>query len=99
MEFPKSPVYAFANDDELVEIAKAAGTEVFGNQFVLEGEDELFLSGDNAYRYFRETRGLFSVFLAGIPGENHPLHHPKFQLDERILPYSVEALYKMITKL
>ena len=99
MEFPKSPVYAFANDAELVEIAKAAGTEVFGNQFVLEGEDELFLSGDNAYRYFRETRGLFSVFLAGIPGENHPLHHPKFQLDERILPYSVEALYKMITKL
>ena len=99
MEFPKSPVYAFANDDEPVEIAKAAGTEVFGNQFVLEGEDELFLSGDNAYRYFRETRGLFSVFLAGIPGENHPLHHPKFQLDERILPYSVEALYKMITKL
>ena len=63
------------------------GAEVFGDKFVLEGEDELFLSGDNAYRYFRETRGLFTVFLAGIPGENHPLHHPKFQLDERILPY------------
>ena len=41
----------------------------------------------------------FTVFLAGIPGENHPLHHPKFQLDERILPYSVEALYKIITTL
>ena len=35
----------------------------------------------------------------GIPGENHPLHHPKFQLDERILPYSVETLYKIITTL
>ena len=68
-------------------------------KFVLEGEDELFLSGDNAYRYFRETRGLFTVFLAGIPGENYPLHHPKFQLDERILPYSVETLYKIITTL
>ena len=99
MEFPKDPVYAFANDDELVETAKAVGEEVFGDKFVLEGEDELFLSGDNAYRYFKETRGLFTVFLAGIPGEEHPLHHPKFQLDERILPYSVEALYKIITKL
>ena len=85
--------------EELTETAKAVGEEVFGDKFVLEGEDELFLSGDNAYRYFRETRGLFTVFLAGIPGENHPLHHPKFQLDERILPYSVEALYKIITTL
>ena len=99
MEFPKDPVYAFANDDELVQIAKTVGEEVFGNKFVLEGEDELFLSGDNAYRYFKETRGLFTVFLAGIPGEEHPLHHPKFQLDEKILPYSVEALYKIITRL
>ena len=99
MEFPKDPVYAFANDDELVRTAKAVGEEIFGDKFVLEGEDELFLSGDNAYRYFKETRGLFSVFLAGIPGEEHPLHHPKFQLDERILPYSVEALYKIITEL
>lgn len=99
MEFPKDPVYAFANDEELTETAKAVGEEVFGNKFVLEGEDELFLSGENAYRYFRETIGLFTVFLAGIPGENHPLHHPNFQLDERILPYSVEALYKIITTL
>ena len=99
MEFPKDPVYAFANDDELVQTARSVGEEVFGDRFVLEGEDELFLSGDNAYRYFRETRGLFSVFLAGISGEEHPLHHPKFQLDERILPYSVEALYKIITRL
>ena len=99
MEFPKDPVYAFANDDELVWTAKAVGEEIFGDKFVLEGEDELFLSGDNAYRYFKETRGLFSVFLAGIPGEEHPLHHPKFQLDERVLPYSVEALYKIITEL
>ena len=99
MEFPKDPVYAFANDDELVQTAKSVGEEVFGDKFVLEGEDELFLSGDNAYRYFQETRGLFSVFLAGISGEEHPLHHPKFRLDERILPYSVEALYKIITRL
>lgn len=43
MEFPKDPVYAFANDEELTETAKAVGEEVFGDKFVLEGEDELFL--------------------------------------------------------
>lgn len=26
------------------------------------------------------------------------LHHPKFRLDERILPFSVEALYEIIRK-
>ena len=44
MEFPKSPVYAFANDDELVQTEKYVGKEIFGEEFVLEGEDELFLS-------------------------------------------------------
>lgn len=99
VEYPKDPVYAFANDGELVQIAKQTGEKVFGDKFVLEGEDELFLSGDNAYRYFRETRGLFSIFLAGIPQEVYPFHHPKFRLDENILPYSVETLYEMIKKI
>ena len=99
MVFPKDPVYPFANDDGLTDIASCVGKEVFGKNFLLEGEEELFLSGDNAYRYFKKTKGLFCVFLAGIPGESYPLHHPKFQLDEKILPYSVEALYKIITKI
>lgn len=54
------------------------------------------LSGDNAYRYFQKSRGLFSVFLAGIPGKTYPLHHPKFQIDEAVLPYSLEALYEIL---
>lgn len=99
MEFPKEPVLSFANDPELTEIAKTAGEDIFKDRFKLEGEDELFLFGDNAYRYFQKTRGLFTVFLAAVPGENHPLHHPKFRIDERILPYSVETLYEMIKKI
>ena len=52
MEFPKDPVYAFANDEKLTETAKAVGEEVFGDKFVLEGEDELFLSGDQRIQIF-----------------------------------------------
>lgn len=94
IEYPKPAVLPFANDASLTRIAAAAGKKVFGEHFILEDENQLFLSGDNAYRYFQKSRGLFSVFLAGIPGKTYPLHHPKFQIDEAVLPYSLEALYE-----
>lgn len=96
MEYPKPAVLPFANDRELTGIAQKAGEKIFGDRFILEGEEQLFLSGDNAYRYFLQTRGLFCVFLAGIPGKIYPLHHSKFQIDEKILPYSLEALYTIL---
>ena len=97
LEYPKPAVLPFANDPELTRIAETAGRKIFGEQFLLEGEEQLFLSGDNAYRYFLHTKGLFSVFLAGIPDKGYPLHHPKFQIDENILPYSLEALYEILS--
>lgn len=97
LEYPKPAVLPFANDSELTRIAETAGRKIFGEQFLLEGEEQLFLSGDNAYRYFLHTKGLFSVFLAGIPDKGYPLHHPKFQIDEDILPYSLEALYEILS--
>lgn len=62
-------------------------------------QEQTFLSGDNAYRYFQKTRGLFVVFLAAVPGQEYPLHHPRFVLNEEILPYSLEALYKILYKI
>ena len=96
IEYPKPVVLPFANDPGLTKIAEAAGKKVFGKRFFLEGEDQLFLSGDNAYRYFLQTKGVFCVFLAGIPEKVYPLHHPKFQIDEEILPYSLETLYEIL---
>lgn len=93
---PKPPVLPFTNDVFLTEAVKKAGKKVFKERFWTEGEEELFLSGDNAYRYFQRIKGVFAVFLAGMKEENYPLHHPKFQIDETILPYSVEALYEII---
>ena len=80
----KEPVLSFANDSEFTELAAGIGQEVFGERFILEGEDELFLAGDNAYRYFQRTRGVFLIFLAAVPGKEYPLHHPKMELDENI---------------
>lgn len=98
LSFPKDPVLPFANDPTLTAIAADTGRTIFGSNFLLEGEDELFLTGDNAYRYYQQTKGLFCVFLAAVPGEEHPFHHPKFQIDERILLPSVQTLYEIIRK-
>ena len=98
LSFPKDPVLPFANDPTLTAIAADTGRTIFGSRFLLEGEDELFLTGDNAYRYYQQTKGLFCVFLAAVPGEEHPFHHPKFQIDERILLTSVQTLYEIIRK-
>lgn len=98
LSFPKEPVLPFANDPTLTAIAADTGRTIFGSHFLLEGEDELFLTGDNAYRYYQQTKGLFCVFLAAVPGEEHPFHHPKFQIDERILLPSVQTLYEIIRK-
>ena len=98
LSFPKDPVLPFANDPTLTAIAADTGRTIFGSRFLLEGEDELFLTGDNAYRYYQQTKGLFCVFLAAVPGEEHPFHHPKFQIDERILLPSVQTLYEIIRK-
>lgn len=98
LSFPKDPVLPFANDPTLTAIATDIGRTIFGSRFLLEGEDGLFLTGDNAYRYYQQTKGLFCVFLAAVPGEEHPFHHPKFQIDERILLPSVQTLYEIIRK-
>lgn len=98
LSFPKDPVLPFANDPTLTAIAADTGRTIFGSHFLLEGEDELFLTGDNAYRYYQQTKGLFCVFLAAVSGEEHPFHHPKFQIDERILLPSVQTLYEIIRK-
>lgn len=99
MIFPKDPVLPIVNDLQLVDIAAEAGKEVFKERFLMEGEEELYLSGDNAYRYFRQTRGVFVVFLAGDNEKSYPLHHPKFRLDEKILRPSLETLYRILWKM
>ncbi len=98
LRFLKPPVLPFSNDAGHTQTAAHIGREIFGKRFFLEGEDALFLSGDNAYRYFQKVPGVFLVFLAA-PEQANPLHHPKFQLDEEILPYSVEMLCRLLKRM
>ena len=67
--------------------------------FSWRGKTDLFLAGDNAYRYFQKTRGIFLVFLAQKPGNPYPLHHPRMELDQRIFSYSLETVCRMIKRI
>ena len=59
----------------------------------------MFLSGDKHTDILEKPEDFSQYFLREYQEKIILLHHPKFQLDERILPYSVEALYKIITTL
>ena len=99
LSFPKDPVLPFANDPTLTAIAADTGRTIFGSHFLLEGEDELFLTGDNAYRYYQQTKGLFCVFLAAVPGEDS-IHFiiRSFRLMKGSFSPSVQTLYEIIRK-
>lgn len=88
---------SFANDSEFTELAAGIGQEVFGERFILEGEDELFLAGD----VLATSRGQGESFdfSGSSSGKEYPLHHPKMELDENIFPYSLETVYQMIKKM
>lgn len=95
MILKEDPVLPLINDKELTKTGSRIGKEIWGNHFVLEGDDKIYLSGDNAYRYFQQVRGLFTVFLAGKE-KAYPLHHPQFDFDEEVLSYSLETLYRLV---
>lgn len=86
------------NDPLLVEKGSRIGRELFGEKFYL-GEPP-FLVGDNAAYYMEEIPGMRTVFLAGkAEGENYPVHHPGFDIEEPVMEDALEFLYRFCTEL
>ena len=68
---------------------------MFEDKFYL-GEKP-FLVGDNAAYYMEEVPGMRVVFLAGREGEEpYPVHHSKFDIDERVMMDAVKFLYSYL---
>ena len=83
IEYPKPAVLPFANDASLTRIAAAAGKKVFGEHFILEDENQLFLSGDNAYRYFQKSGDFSAYFSLGFQEKPIPFTIPNSRLTRR----------------
>lgn len=83
------------NDSRLVEKGSRIGAQLFGEAFWL-GEKP-FLVGDNAAYYMEEVPGMRVVFLAGKPEEERwPVHNPKFDIDESVLPKALQFLVSFV---
>ncbi|ABO67635.1 M20 metallopeptidase family protein [Geobacillus thermodenitrificans] len=82
------------NHDKEVEMVIGVAKEVFGVENtrimrpVMVGEDFSY--------YLKEIPGAFCFVGAGDP--NHPIyphHHPRFQIDESVLPLAVQWFYRL----
>lgn len=86
---------AFRNAPELVEKGMRAARRIYGEKAVL-GEHP-FLVGDNAALYLSCTPGIRMVFFAGKKGEEHfPIHHSKFDLEEKEMKKAGEMLIEFL---
>ena len=85
---------ATVNDKEMAKIMWDASIDVLGKKNVFE--DKPMMGGEDMSLYLRKVPGVFGFLGMQNPkiGANMPHHHPKFMMDERVLPMGVEALYR-----
>ncbi|QHT59862.1 amidohydrolase [Paenibacillus lycopersici] len=75
---------ALKNDARAASLAIAAGRAVFGAERTLTLEKPS-LAGEDFALYLKKTPGAFAFLGSGTPACRHPLHHPNFGIDERML--------------
>ncbi|MFC0215918.1 M20 family metallopeptidase [Paenibacillus chartarius] len=90
---------ALRNDSEAASLALQAGAEVFGGERVMALEQPS-LAGEDFALYTKRVPG--AMALIGIRNEErgfaYPLHHPQFDLDERVLSYGAKIHAEMVRR-
>lgn len=91
-ENPVPPMY---NSPFLIEKAVKVGREIFKERCTVS--DTTYLSGDNASFYLKDIEGIFIAFFDKEKNEKaYPLHHPKFNISEKVMPYALKTLYNLV---
>lgn len=84
------------NDKETVDISRNAAIEVFGKENVIHQDKPMF-GGEDFSAYLQKAPG--SMQFIGIYneklGNDFPLHHPKFMVEEDALQYGTEYFVKI----
>lgn len=79
------------NDEELTNLVEVTATEVLGNGHCKK--EKPGLGGEDFSFYTEHVPAVF--FRLGVGNENmvrYPLHHPKFDIDEKAMPYGSAML-------
>lgn len=85
---------ATVNDKKMVKFLWDASVDVLGKKNVFE--DKPMMGGEDMSLYLRKVPGVFGFLGMQNPkiGADVPHHHPKFMMDERVLPLGVEIHYR-----
>jgi len=85
---------ATINDKGMCKVIWDAGEMVLGKGKVFE--DKPTMGGEDMGLYLRKVPGCFGFLGMQNPkvGSDFPHHHPKFSMDEAVLPLGVEILYR-----
>ncbi|WP_283163088.1 M20 family metallopeptidase [Alicyclobacillus mengziensis] len=89
---------AVMNDAAVTEKVRTALVETFGEDVVVEGEQQM--GGEDFSAYQQVVPGTFFYVGAGNAekGIIYPHHHPKFTIDEEALPIGVESFVNIVLK-
>lgn len=89
--------YPLKNSDRLTNMCYETSVEYLGkkNALILKKPS---MGGEDFAEYLRYVPGCFFYIGTKSPNGNFPWHHPKFRVDESILPLGVNLLLKIIKK-
>lgn len=91
---------ALINDGGAVQAVASAGAKVFGEEHISQ-LDMPSLAGEDFAYYLDRAPG--AMALIGIRNEErgivHPLHHPSFDLDERVLTLGAKLFVQLVADL
>jgi amidohydrolase len=81
-----------ANEPGMTDLMRGTAAELWGSESVLDMGKPHMGSEDYSY-YLQKVPGVMGMLGARKKGgEPYPAHHPRFDFDERCLPYGAELL-------
>ncbi|WP_257148487.1 M20 family metallopeptidase [Bacillus sp. AFS073361] len=85
------------NHEKEVEISLEVAKDLFGMEFT--GIMKPKMVGEDFAYYLKEVPGAFCFVGAGDPNKPmYPHHHPRFQIDESVLPKAAQWFYQLAMK-
>lgn len=87
------------NDEEVTQAVKGVVTDLYGSEAL--ADITRGMGGEDFSAYLQESPGCFFYLGAGHKdeSENYPHHHPKFKINEEVLPIGVNMHVNAVMKL
>ena len=90
---------AVINNPEIAAVVAEAGRETAGAEAVIEIGPSM--GGEDFSYFMQKAPGMFLMLGGGNPATDaiYPHHHPKFDIDDSVLPIGVETFARATFKL